>query len=144
VAALLRSPDRSHVLLVRQYRLPAHLNDHPDGMLVEVPAGLLDEGEQAEEALRRELEEEVGHQVGELRHVHRLYMSPGSVTEHLDLYVGTYDEGTRVGEGGGAEDEGEQLDVLEVPFDEAVAMVEDGRIVDAKTVLLLQWAQLHR
>ncbi len=139
-AALLRHPERGTILLVRQYRLPAHLNDHPDGMLLEVPAGLLDDGEEAEEALRRELQEEVGHTVGDLRRLFQLYMSPGSVTEHLTFFVGEYTDDTRTGAGGGEAAEGEDLEILEVPFDEARAMVADGRICDAKTVILLEWA----
>jgi nudix-type nucleoside diphosphatase (YffH/AdpP family) len=139
-AALLRHAERDTVLLVRQYRLPAHLNDHPDGMLLEVPAGLLDDGEDAEDALRRELQEEVGHTVGALQRLFQLYMSPGSVTEHLTFFVGEYTDETRTGEGGGEASEGEDLEILEVPFGEAQAMVADGRICDAKTVILLEWA----
>ncbi len=139
-AALLRNREHDTILLVRQYRLPAHLNDHPDGMLLEVPAGLLDDGEVAEDALRRELQEEVGHTVTTLHRLFTLYMSPGSVTEHLTFFVGEYSDETRTGEGGGEESEGEDLAVLEVPFAEAHAMVADGRICDAKTVILLEWA----
>jgi GDP-mannose pyrophosphatase NudK len=144
VAALLHDPERDTVLLVRQYRAPAHLNDHPDGMLLEVPAGLLDDGEGAEDAMRRELEEEVGHRIDSLERLFQLYMSPGSVTEHLTFFAGTYDGGTRTGDGGGAVDEHEVLDVVEITFDEALAMVADGTIVDAKTVLLLLHAARNR
>ncbi|HEV7722221.1 MAG TPA: NUDIX domain-containing protein [Iamia sp.] len=144
VAALLRDPERGTILLVRQYRLPAHLNDHPDGMLLEVPAGLIDDGEDAEEALRREIEEEVGHRVDDLTLVHRLYMSPGAVTEHLSLFSGTYGHRTRIGAGGGADDEDEHIDVVEVFLDDTRAMVADGRICDAKTVILLQHAWLEQ
>ena len=132
--ALLRDPARDTVLLVRQYRLPAHLNDHPDGMLIEAPAGLLDDGEDAEQALRRELEEEVGHRVESLQRIFRLYMSPGSVTEHLTFFAGAYSTATSAGSGGGQHADGEFLDLVEVTLDEAIAMVDDGRICDAKTV----------
>jgi nudix-type nucleoside diphosphatase (YffH/AdpP family) len=144
VTALLHDPTWSTLLLVRQYRLPVHLNDHPDGMLLEAPAGLLDDGEGAEEALRRELQEEVGHHVDDLQELFRLYMSPGSVTEHLTFFAGTYSGATRQGDGGGDADEGEQVTVVEMTFDEANEMVDDGRICDAKAVLLLQWARLQR
>lgn len=137
VVALLRDPARDTVLLVRQYRAPAHLNDHPDGMLLEAPAGLLDEGEDAETAIRRELEEEVGHRVLDLERLWRLYMSPGSVTEHLTFWLGTYTDDSSRSAGGGAEEEGEQVEVVELTLDEALAGVDDGTIVDAKTVLLL-------
>jgi nudix-type nucleoside diphosphatase (YffH/AdpP family) len=140
--ALLHDPARDTVLLVRQYRLPVHLNEHPDGMLLEAPAGLLDDGEDAEQALRRELEEEVGHRVGPLRRLFRLYMSPGSVTEHLTFFTGSYDRSTRSGEGGGAKAEGEHLDIVEVTLDEATRMVDSGQICDAKTVLLIQRLRL--
>jgi nudix-type nucleoside diphosphatase (YffH/AdpP family) len=144
--ALLHDAARNTILLVRQYRLPVHLNDHPDGMLLEAPAGLLDDGEDAEQALRRELEEEVGHRVGPLRQLFRLYMSPGSVTEHVTFFTGAYDERTRAGDGGGERGAGEHLDIVELTLDEAVGMIETGQICDAKSVLLIQWQwmQLHR
>ena len=141
--ALLRDAQRNTVLLVRQYRLPAHVNEHPDGMLIEVPGGLVDAEEGASEAMRRELEEEVGHDIDDLQQVFSLYMSPGSVTEYVTFFVGTYSGASRVNAGGGAEAEGELVEVLEVPFDEALAMTADGRIVDGKTVLLLLWAKLN-
>ena len=135
--ALLHDPQRDTVLLVRQYRLPAHLNDHPDGMLLEAPAGLLDDGEDAEGGLRRELEEEVGHTVGSLRRLFRLYMSPGSVTEHVTFFAGTYGDHTRRDGGGGNADEGEHIDVVELSRADATHMIETGEICDAKTVLLI-------
>lgn len=141
--ALLHDPARDTILLVRQYRLPVHLNDHPDGMLLEAPAGLLDDDENAEQALRREVEEEVGHRVGPLRRLFRLYMSPGSVTEHLTFFVGNYDGSTRAGDGGGNRTEGEHLHVVEVTLTEAARMIETGQICDAKTVLLIQSMRLQ-
>jgi len=141
--ALLHDPTRDTILLVRQYRLPVHLNEHPDGMLLEAPAGLLDDGEDAEQALRRELEEEVGHRVGALRRLFRIYMSPGSVTEYLTFFAGSYDGATRSGEGGGAKAEGEHIEVVELTVDEATRMVASGQICDAKTVLLIQWLRLE-
>ena len=140
--ALLHDPARGTILLVRQYRLPVHLNEHPDGMLLEAPAGLLDPGEDAERALRRELEEEVGHRVNQLRQIFRIYMSPGSVTEHLTFFVGTYDERTRASGGGGVDDE--HIATVELALTEAARMIETGEICDAKTVLLIQWLQLQR
>jgi nudix-type nucleoside diphosphatase (YffH/AdpP family) len=142
--ALLHDPARDTILLVRQYRLPVHLNDHPDGMLLEAPAGLLDGGEDAEQGLRREIEEEVGHRVGPLRRLYTLYMSPGSVTEHVTFFVGTYGDDTRTGGGGGEYEAGEDIDVVEVTLDQAATMITDGRLCDAKTVLLVQWALAQR
>jgi nudix-type nucleoside diphosphatase (YffH/AdpP family) len=137
---LLHDPARGTVLLTRQFRLPAYLNGHADGMLVEAPAGLLD-GENPEEAIRREAEEETGFLVESVRRIGELYMSPGSVTERVTFFTGTYASGDRVSRGGGVASEGEDIEVLEIALDEALAMVDRGEIVDAKTVLLLRSVQ---
>jgi nudix-type nucleoside diphosphatase (YffH/AdpP family) len=136
--ALLHDPERDTILLVRQYRAPAHLNGHTDGMLLEAPAGLLDAGEDATAAMQRELEEEVGHRVTDLTKLWTLYMSPGSVTEHVTFFAGRYSSSTRRSEGGGASHELEQLDVVEMTVADALHGIEAGTIVDAKTVLLVQ------
>jgi nudix-type nucleoside diphosphatase (YffH/AdpP family) len=139
---LLRDETRDTVLLTRQFRLPAYLNGHPDGMLIETPAGLLDDSdESAETAIRREAEEETGYRVGSVTRVGEYFMSPGSVTERLAFFTGTYRAGERVSQGGGVAGEGEDIELIEVTLGEAIAMVERGEIVDAKTVLLLQFAQ---
>ena len=130
------------VLLTRQFRLPAYVNEHPDGMVIETAAGLLDEDD-PETAIRREAEEETGHPVGEVEHVFDVYMSPGSVTERLHFFAAPYVRGTVVdGSRAGLADEGEDIEVLELPFDDALDRI--GRdIVDAKTIMLLQWAALR-
>ncbi|MEU9075611.1 NUDIX domain-containing protein [Kitasatospora sp. NPDC004745] len=133
--------ERGRVLLTRQFRYPAYVNDHPDGMLVEAAAGLLD-GDDPLAAIRREAAEELGVTLGPLTHVLDAYMSPGSVTERLHFYAAPYTPADRTGDGGGLEADGEDIEVLELPFTEALAMVRDGRITDGKTVLLLQWAAL--
>ncbi|MFI8527395.1 NUDIX domain-containing protein [Promicromonospora sukumoe] len=133
--------ERGRVLLTRQFRYPAYVNEHPDGMLVEAAAGLLDADDPIT-AIRRESTEELGVTLGELTHVLDAYMSPGSVTERLHFYAAPYTPADRTGAGGGLEEDGEDIEVLEVPFAEALAMVRDGRIVDGKTILLLQWAVL--
>jgi nudix-type nucleoside diphosphatase (YffH/AdpP family) len=138
---LLYRPDSRHVVLVRQFRFPAYVNGH-DGMLVEAPAGLLDEAT-PEQRIRTEVEEETGYRVGEVRKVFEAFMSPGSVTEKLYFFVAEYDSSAKVGEGGGIESEGEDIEVLELPFEQALAMVGRGEIVDAKTIMLLQYAQLN-
>jgi len=128
------------VLLTRQFRFPAYVNEHPDGVLIETAAGLLDEDD-PETAIRREAEEETGHRVGEVEHVFDAYMSPGSVTERLHFFAAPYSGVTRSSDGGGLAHEGEDIEVLEVPFDKALDRI--GRdIVDAKTIMLLQWAAL--
>jgi nudix-type nucleoside diphosphatase (YffH/AdpP family) len=140
---LLRDPARDTVLLTRQFRLPAYLNGHPDGMLLEAPAGLLDrDGEDAEAAIRREAEEETGYRVSCVRKVGEYFMSPGSVTERIAFFTGTYHEGDRVSAGGGVASEGEDIELVEVTLAEALAMVDRGEIVDGKTVLLLRLAQV--
>ncbi|MBN8749590.1 MAG: GDP-mannose pyrophosphatase [Variovorax sp.] len=132
---------RRTVLLVRQFRYPAFVNGHDD-LLVEVAAGLLDD-EAPEVRIRGEAEEELGYRLGAVRKVFEAFMSPGSVTEKLHFFVAPYDAGMRIGDGGGLAEEGEDIEVLEVTIDDALAMVADGRIVDAKTILLLYHAQLH-
>jgi nudix-type nucleoside diphosphatase (YffH/AdpP family) len=132
---------RGTVLLSRQFRYPAYANDHPDGMLIETAAGLLDDDD-PETAIRREAGEELGVTVGELTHVFDVYMSPGSVTERIHFFAAPYTAASRTSEGGGLVDDGEDIEVLEVPFDEALALVGTGAIADAKTIMLLQWAAL--
>jgi len=138
---LLYDTCRRTVLLTRQFRYPAYVNDHPDGMLVETAAGLLDDDD-PESAIRRETSEELGVGVGALTHVFNAYMSPGSVTERLHFYAAPYSPTDRTGTGGGIADEGEDIEALEVSIDDALAMTRDGRITDGKTIMLLQWAVL--
>ena len=139
---LLHDTARRTVLLTRQFRYPAYVNGHPDGLLVETAAGLV-EGEDPATAARREAAEELGVEVGELEHVFSLWTSPGSVTERVHCYAAPYTPQRRTGDGGGLAEEGEDIEAVELDVDEALAAVRDGRIADAKTVLLLQWAVLH-
>ncbi|OII28802.1 GDP-mannose pyrophosphatase [Curtobacterium sp. MCBA15_016] len=142
-AVLPHDPERDTVLLTRQFRWPAYVNGHPDGMLVEAAAGLLDEDD-PETAVRREAAEELGIRLGTVTKVFDAFMSPGSVTERVHGYVGAYTPADLVHAGGGLEDEGEDIEVLELPLDEALAMVADGRVADGKTIMLLQWVALQR
>ncbi|SCX55251.1 nudix-type nucleoside diphosphatase, YffH/AdpP family [Klenkia marina] len=140
---LLHDPDRDTVLLTRQFRFPAYVNGHPDGVLLEAAAGLLDEDD-PETAVRRETQEELGVTIaGPLVQAFDAFTSPGSVTERLHCYVGSYSPADRTGAGGGLAEEGEDIDVVELPFVQALAMVDDGRIRDAKTIMLLQWLALR-
>lgn len=134
--------DRRTVLLTRQFRFPAYVNDHPDGMLIEAAAGLLDD-QDPETAIRREAQEELGVSVGELQHVCDAYMSPGSITERVHFYAAPYTLASRTETGGGLADEGEDIEVLELAFDQALEMVSNGQIADGKTILLLYWAAIH-
>ena len=138
---LLYDPVRRTVILTRQFRYPAFVNGCDD-LLIETPAGLLDNAS-PEERIRAETEEETGFRVGDVRRVFEAYMSPGSVTEKLFFFVGTYQPADRVGEGGGHAAEGEDIDMLELGIDEALAMIGSGGIRDGKTIMLLQYAALH-
>ncbi len=125
------------VILTRQFRIPAYVNDH-DGYLIEAAAGLLDNAS-PEERIRLEAEEETGYRVKAVRKVCEAFMSPGSVTERVHFFVGEYQPEDRVSDGGGLAAEGEDIEVLELPFDLALEMVDDGRIMDGKTIILLQY-----
>ncbi len=140
-ALLLFNVPRETVVLTRQFRLPAYVNGCADGMLVEACAGLLD-GDDPETCIRREAEEETGFRIRTPKKIFEAYMSPGSVTEKLHFFVAEYEAADRLGEGGGHPQEGEDIEVLELPLAEALAMVGDGRIADAKTIMLLQHAAL--
>ena len=129
------------VVLTRQFRLPAYLAGHDD-LMIEAAAGMLD-GETPEKRIRAEAEDETGYRLGDVRKVFEAFMSPGSVTEKLHFFVAEYQTAMRVGNGGGLAQEGEDIEVLELPIDSALAMIADGRIVDAKTIMLLQYVALH-
>jgi nudix-type nucleoside diphosphatase (YffH/AdpP family) len=140
---LLYNADQGTVLLNRQFRYPAYVNGHPDGMLLEAAGGLLEEGDSPEEAIRREAIEETGHAVGEVEPVFEVYMSPGSVTERLHFYAAPYSSSTQTSAGGGVAEEGEDIQRVEVPFSHSLKMIQTGEIMDAKTIMLLQWAALN-
>lgn len=140
-AILLYNSDKKTVILTRQFRLPTYLNGNKTGMMIEVCAGLLDQ-DNPEEAVIRETEEETGYRLSKVQKVIETYMSPGSVTEILYLFVGEYDETMKVNDGGGLDAEQENIEVLEYTFDEAYAMIESGEITDAKTIMLLQHAKI--
>ncbi|MTV16269.1 MULTISPECIES: GDP-mannose pyrophosphatase [Bradyrhizobium] len=129
------------VVLVRQFRYPAFANGYDD-LLIEAAAGMLDDAE-PEARIRAEAEEEIGYRLAHVRKVFEAFTSPGAVTEKLHCFVAEYDAAMRVGDGGGLADEGEDIEVLELAIDDALAMISDGRIVDAKTIMLLQYAALH-
>lgn len=141
-AVLLYNRERRTVVLTRQFRLPAYLNGQADGMLIEAAAGLLDEMAPAER-IRLEAEEETGYRIERVEKVFEAYMSPGSVTEKLHFFLAEYEDNQRVSAGGGVVVEGEEIQVLELPFKEALGMIERGEIADGKTIMLLQHAALR-
>lgn len=134
-------PERGTVVLTRQFRLPAFLTGHDDD-LIEACAGLLDERD-PETAIRKEAEEETGMTLGRIERIGVFYMSPGSVTERLHFFVAPYSGAVDTSEKRGVEGEGEDIHVIEVALDEALAMIDDGRIIDAKTVMLIQHLALR-
>lgn len=140
---LLYNQDQGTVILTRQFRLPTFINGNADGMLIEACAGLLDKDD-PENCIRRETEEETGYQIKDVKKVFEAYMSPGSVTEILYFFVAAYTKEMKITEGGGIEAEQENIEVLELPFTKALEMIESGEIKDGKTIMLLQYAQIHR
>jgi len=132
---------RRTVVLVRQFRYPAYVNGCDD-LLIETAAGLLDNAS-PENRIRAEAEEETGYRLHEVHKVFEAFMSPGAVTEKLHFFVAAYEPDMKIGSGGGIASEGEDIEVLELSIDEALAMVASGRIADAKTIMLLQYAALH-
>ncbi|MFG1174350.1 GDP-mannose pyrophosphatase NudK [Erwiniaceae bacterium CAU 1747] len=134
---LLYSREKNSVVLTRQFRIATWVNGNPDGMLTEACAGLLD-NDSPEDCIRKEAVEETGYAVGEVEKLFELYMSPGGVTEVVHFFAAEYSEALRDNAGGGVEDE--DIDVMEISFPDAWAMIKDGRIRDGKTVTLLQHA----
>lgn len=134
---LLYNKDQQTVILTKQFRLPTYINGNPTGMLIEACAGLLD-NDHPEDCIKRETEEETGYQISKVEKVFESYMSPGSVTEILYFFIAEYSKEMKVTEGGGLEEEGEDIEVLEISFDKALSMIDTGAIKDAKTIMLLQ------
>jgi nudix-type nucleoside diphosphatase (YffH/AdpP family) len=140
---LLFNRARRTVLLTRQFRFPAFVNGCENGILIEACAGLL-ENQNAEDAIRRESEEETGYRLGPVTKLFEAYMSPGSVTEKLHFFTAEYDASSKKTEGGGDVSDGEEIEVLEYQLDEALKMIEIGEIQDGKTIMLLQHAKLKQ
>ncbi|MFK4810851.1 NUDIX domain-containing protein [Devosia sp. ZW T5_3] len=141
-AVLLHAPEAGTIILTRQFRLPPHLNGDAAWM-IEVPAGMLD-GESAAVAAHREAVEETGYEPADLQFMFNAYMSPGSLTEKCACFLARYTPGAPLHAGGGLEHEGEDIEVFEIGFAEALAMIETGEIIDAKTIMLLQALALQQ
>ena len=139
---LLYNSNKKTVVLTRQFRLPTYLNGNTSGMVIEACAGLLDT-ENPEECIIRETEEETGYRLSSVKKVFQSYMSPGSVTEILHFFIGEYQSEMKVSEGGGLAEEHENIEVLEYSFDQAYQMIATGEIVDAKTIMLLQYTKIN-
>lgn len=125
------------IILTRQFRLPTYINGNETGMLIEACAGLLDQ-DNPEDCIRRETEEETGYKISKVEKIFEAYMSPGSVTEILHFFIAEYSNDMKITDGGGLEEEGENIEVLELSFNDALSMIDTGEIKDAKTIMLLQ------
>ncbi|WP_243472154.1 NUDIX domain-containing protein [Winogradskyella sp. MH6] len=144
-AALLYDVEKQTVILVKQFRLPAYMNGVEDGFLLEVPAGMLEDDDiSAEDAMKREILEETGYKIPELKKVYSAFATPGGSTERFTCFVGEYTDEMKISEGGGLESLNEDIEVLEIPFVKALEMIANGEIIDAKTIMLLQHAQLNK
>jgi GDP-mannose pyrophosphatase NudK len=140
---LLYNAAQGTVVLTSQFRMPTYMNGNATGMLIEACAGLLDQ-DSPEECIRRETAEETGYLIGTPQKLFELYMSPGSVTEIVHFFIAEYSNESKSGNGGGIEEEQEDIDVLEIPFEQAMEMVRRGEIKDAKTIILLQHLRLNQ
>lgn len=138
---LLYNTHTKNVILTRQFRLPTYINGNPDGMLIEACAGLLD-NDNPEDCIKRETEEETGYKISKVEKIFEAYMSPGSVTEILHFFIAEYSDDMKINEGGGLEEEGENIEVLQLQFDKTLSMIDKGEIKDAKTIMLLQHLRL--
>lgn len=141
-AILLYNKKDKTVLLTRQFRLPTYLNGNPNGMLIEACAGTLDE-DNPKDCIIRETREETGYHIEDAEKVFEVYVSPGAVTELMHLYIAEYSPEMKLSKGGGLEEENENIENVELPFSEALEMVKNGKIRDAKTILLLQYVQIN-
>ena len=139
---LLYNRQQKTIILTRQFRLPAYLNGDKTGMMIEVCAGLLDQ-DHPEQCIIRETEEETGYRIKSVQKILETFVSPGAVTEILHLFIGEYDASMKVNEGGGLEQEQEDIEVIEMPYEDAYKMISTGEIKDAKTIILLQYAKIN-
>jgi GDP-mannose pyrophosphatase NudK len=138
---LLYNKEQKTIVLTRQFRLPSFVNGNTSGFLIEACAGLLDQ-DNPEQAIKRETEEETGYRIKDVRKIFEAYMSPGSVSEILHFFIAEYSQSMKVHAGGGVEHEQEDIEVLEMSFDQAISMMESGEIRDAKTIMLLQYLKI--
>lgn len=140
---LLYNKTKQTVILTKQFRMPTYLNDNKDGFLIEIAAGMLDK-DNPEACIIRETEEEVGYRLKAVKKVYEAYSSPGVMTEKMHFFVGEYTDDMKVNEGGGLDSEHEDIEVLELPFEKAINMLNNGEIEDTRTIVLLQYAQIHK
>tara|TARA_R110001583_G_scaffold115738_4_gene266322 strand:- start:622 stop:1218 length:597 start_codon:yes stop_codon:yes gene_type:complete len=140
---LLYNKEKQTVILTKQFRMPTYMNDNEDGFLIEVCAGLLDK-DNPEACIIRETEEEVGYRLKKVKKVYEAYSSPGVMTEKMHFFIGEYTDDMKVNDGGGLDSEHEDIEVLELPFEVAIEMLNTGQIEDTRTIVLLQYAIIHK
>ncbi|WP_179020093.1 NUDIX domain-containing protein [Winogradskyella forsetii] len=143
-AILLYNSKKGTVILTRQFRMPIYEVNDQEGMSIEVCAGAIDNNDSALETIIRETEEEVGYRIKDAKQVLKAYTSPGALTEKMFLFIADYDESMKVAKGGGVESEDEEIEVLEFQFSKAIEMIATGDIIDAKTIMLLQYVQINK
>src|SRR5690606_36084229 len=142
-AILLYNTEKQTVILTKQFRMPTYVNGNEDGFMIEVCAGLLDD-DNPEDCIKKEVEEETGYKVSNVKKVMEAYSSPGSVTEVLHYFIAEYSDAMKVSEGGGLASETEDIEVLEMPFLDALQLINNGQIKDAKSIILLQYAYINK
>lgn len=140
---LLYNRKKKTILLIRQFRMPTYLSGNSSGFLVEICAGLLDEQDPVS-CIIREAEEEVGYRITDVKKIYEAYSSPGVMTEKMHFFIGEYNESMKVSDGGGLDSEHEDIEVIELPFNEAIDMLNRGDIIDTRTIVLLQYAIIHK
>lgn len=132
-----------NIILIRQFRLPSYLNGNESGLLIETCAGLLD-ADDPETCIKKEILEETGYEIGTVTKVFEVFMTPGAVTEQIHYFIAEYTDNMKSNQGGGLVSEQEDIEVLEMPFTKAVELLNQGQIKDAKTMLLIQYAIIHK
>lgn len=140
---LLYNTDKKTVILIKQFRMPSYVNGNDSGVIIETCAGLLD-GDSPEVCIKKETFEETGIKIDKVNKIFEAYMSPGAVTEIIHFFIGEYNDKMKVSKGGGVDDEHEDIEVLEIPYDQALNMIKNGDIKDAKTIMLLQYMALNK
>lgn len=138
-AVLLYNPDERRIILIRQFRLPVLLNGHTDGFILECPAGMLDQMH-PEATIIKEIKEETGYNVRAVQKLYEAFATPGAHKEKIHFYSAQYESSMRIDSGGGDITEQEDIEVLEFDYEEIPVLLESGKIIDAKTIILLQWA----
>ena len=142
-AILLYNSKKKTVILTKQFRMPSYLNENDDGMMIEVCAGLLDKQDPIT-CIKNEAEEETGYKILNPKKVFEIFSTPGAVTEKIHYFIAEYSNEMKISEGGGIEEETEEIEVLELDFNKAINMISSGEICDAKTIILLQYAQINK